>query len=197
MPYLESHALLARRDELLGQIHPLLVLRIDGQRIRCHGDFQLGHLLFTGKDFVVGSLEGDPNLPLSERRIKRSPLDDVACLLASVDAVARRVLADVAAAAGPTPGALRHIDVPLATRWLEWWIEQVSSTLLHAYESQRGLASLLPESASSRQLLLRAFRLELTLQELDLALRDDHQRLPAALNAVQHLHARDDSTPAV
>jgi maltose alpha-D-glucosyltransferase/alpha-amylase len=172
---------------MLKQVQAVLVQRIGGQRIRCHGDFQLGHLLFTGKDFVVGSLEGDSSLPLSERRIKRSPLDDVACLLTSIDAVARRVLADVASAGGPTPGALRHSDVPLASRWLQWWLDQVQSAFLAGYESHPGLVPLLPENAHGRQLLLGVFRLELALQDLDLVLREQPERLSASLESVLHL----------
>ena len=183
----QAREVLAQRGAMLNQVQAILTQRITGQRIRCHGDLQLGHLLFTGKDFVVGSLEGDPSLPLSERRIKRSPLDDVACLLMSVDVVARRVLADVAAAGGPTPGALRHSDVPLASRWLQWWLDQVQGAILAGYESHPGLVPLLPENALGRQLLLGVFRLELALQDLDLVLREQPERLTAALESVLHL----------
>jgi maltose alpha-D-glucosyltransferase/alpha-amylase len=183
----QAREVLAQRGAMLSQVQAILTQRIGGQRIRCHGDFQLGHLLFTGKDFVIGSLEGDPSLPLSERRIKRSPLDDVACLLTSVDVVARRVLADVASAGGPTPGALRHSDVPLASRWLQWWLDQVQGAILAAYENHPGLVPLLPENPQGRQLLLGVFRLELALQDLDLVLREEPERLSAALESVLHL----------
>ena len=48
--------------------------RIDASRIRIHGDYHLAQALYTGKDFVLIDFEGDLARPLSERRIKRSPL---------------------------------------------------------------------------------------------------------------------------
>ncbi len=40
-------------------------------------------MLWTGRDFVFLDFEGDVTLPISERRLKRSPLRDVARMLRS------------------------------------------------------------------------------------------------------------------
>ena len=51
--------------------------------MRIHGDYHLEHVLYTGKDFVIVDFEGEAGRPLSERRLKRLPLVDVACMIRS------------------------------------------------------------------------------------------------------------------
>lgn len=74
---------LAREPELLHDLRAITTEKIDCMRIRIHGDYHLGQVLFTGNDFVVIDFEGEPQRPLSERRIKRLPLRDVAGMLRS------------------------------------------------------------------------------------------------------------------
>ena len=79
----EAEALLAAEDILYAAIDPVKSERINAQRIRIHGDYHLGQLLFTGRDFMIIDFEGEPATSLSQRRIKRSPLRDVAGMLRS------------------------------------------------------------------------------------------------------------------
>ena len=52
-------------------------------RIRCHGDYHLGQVLYTGKDFVIIDYEGEPARPLAERRAKHIPIVDLAGMIRS------------------------------------------------------------------------------------------------------------------
>ena len=71
------------KSEVQQRIRRVLDGRITGLRIRTHGDYHLGQVLHTGNDFVIIDFEGEPSRPLSERRIKRSALRDVAGMLRS------------------------------------------------------------------------------------------------------------------
>src|SRR5438445_11178241 len=52
-------------------------------KIRCHGDYHLGQILWVANDFVILDFEGEPTRTVEERRGKRSPLKDVAGMLRS------------------------------------------------------------------------------------------------------------------
>jgi len=75
--------ILDQQEKVLDFFQTIYKNKIEATKIRIHGDYHLGQVLFTGKDFVIIDFEGEPAVSFSERRLKRSPLKDVAGMLRS------------------------------------------------------------------------------------------------------------------
>ncbi len=52
-------------------------------RIRVHGDYHLGQLLYDGNDYTILDFEGEPESSIHDRKIRHSGLKDVAGMLRS------------------------------------------------------------------------------------------------------------------
>src|ERR1700738_1814700 len=65
---------LGSEPQIMERFHAALSRPIRAVRTRIHGDYHLGQVLYTGADFVIIDFEGEPARPLSQRRLKRSPL---------------------------------------------------------------------------------------------------------------------------
>src|SRR5262249_27102021 len=90
-----AEAIIRQQNAILERFRSVLEPSIGGQRIRCHGDYHLGQLLHSGKDFVIIDCKGDTTRTTGERRVKSSPLRDVASMIRSLDYAAQSVLLGV------------------------------------------------------------------------------------------------------
>jgi maltose alpha-D-glucosyltransferase/alpha-amylase len=176
----DAQEVLSRADELLHRFGALLERRFTGQRIRCHGNYHLAEVLFTGKDFVILDFEGEPGRSLTERRIKRSPLRDVASMIRSFHYAAEVALRGEGSTRGHAPGWVRPEDVALLEPWAWTWYVWTATTFLKAYLSHAGSAVFLPSTRAEVQSLLEMFVLEKGLQELnqELIRRPEWARIP-------------------
>jgi maltose alpha-D-glucosyltransferase / alpha-amylase len=156
-------ALVRREDEILERLKGLSAIRVEAVRTRIHGDYHLGQVLYTGRDFVLIDFEGEPARPLGERRLKRSPLRDVAGLLRSLQYATASTLQDQLDRGLVTAGQPNHTSLQA---WLDWWLAWTSASFLAGWlEVSEGQPYLPPELEHTRE-LLDAFLIEKALYEL-------------------------------
>jgi maltose alpha-D-glucosyltransferase/alpha-amylase len=167
--------LLDRETTARDMLRQLRDQRLDALRIRIHGDLDLRQVLFTGKDFVLIDFEGDPDRPISERRIKRCPLRDVASMIRSFHYASHAVLFGQVSGVVPP-----REDVAPLEGWADFWYLQVSSAYLAGYLAVPGTSALLPSSRQQLRLLLDVFLLEIGMQEVcrELTRRPGWVRVP-------------------
>jgi maltose alpha-D-glucosyltransferase/alpha-amylase len=173
----EAQQVLECENAVLKHFRAILGRKIAAMRIRCHGDYHLGQVLYTGNDFVIIDFEGEPTRPLSERRIKRSPLRDVAGMLRSFHYAAYTALF-----AQEAEGVYASHPEALATleSWAHFWLQWVSAVFLNSYLEKAGEATFLPRNREEFEILLTAYLLEKAVYELghELNNRPDWVRVP-------------------
>jgi maltose alpha-D-glucosyltransferase/alpha-amylase len=132
-------------------------------------------VLYTGNDFVIIDFEGEPLRPLSERRIKRSALRDVAGLLRSFHYAPYAVIFGQAAGS-----VIRAEDAALLEAAAKFWYQWVSAAFLRAYFERGTGAWHLPQTREETQVLLDAHLLEKALYEIvyELNNRPEWVRIP-------------------
>jgi maltose alpha-D-glucosyltransferase/alpha-amylase len=160
----------------------LLEHKIAAFKIRVHGNFHLGQILNTGKDFTFIDFEGDPARPLGERRLKRSPLVDVAGMLYS--------LGEAGAVALSHEG---EADVRRLEPWKDIWVDCVSKAYLEGYLATAHGAPFLPESHVDGCALLECFLLEIALQHLGYTLTNRLESAVIPLKAVLRALSNSDT----
>ncbi len=166
---------LRRESDVIRKFQTLTSRRISCMRIRCHGDYHLGQVLATGRDFVIIDFEGEPARSLTERRIKRSAMWDVAGMLRSFNYVAHASVREQAARGVVAADGLGTLE-PWAQLWESW----VSAAFLKEYLRVVGSGPLLPASERDIETLLGALLMEKAVYELGYELnnRPDWVRIP-------------------
>jgi maltose alpha-D-glucosyltransferase/alpha-amylase len=156
-----ADAVLANQNALLSSFESLKTVKLDAVRTRTHGDLHLGQVLYTGRDFVIIDFEGEPARPVTERRIKQSPLRDVAGMIRSFDYLARTALE-----IRRERGLMSEVDAPLNEAWASWWTTAATNAFLSGYMETEGIERVLPRDQDTTERLLDAFVLEKALYEL-------------------------------
>jgi maltose alpha-D-glucosyltransferase/alpha-amylase len=174
----EAKEVLTAEQKILAREKRLLDRRTNAAKIRIHGDYHLGQLLYTGKDFVILDFEGEPARALSERKLKRSALRDVAGMMRSFQYGAYSAL---------WQPAMRKQDVPFLERWADLWYRQMSSIFLQSYLSTTTGAIFIPKNSEDLQIMLEAYLLDKAVYEIGYELNHRPSWVVIPIRGVKHI----------
>jgi maltose alpha-D-glucosyltransferase/alpha-amylase len=159
-----ARELLHREKEILNMFEPIRQEKIDTIKIRIHGDYHLGQVLYTGNDFIILDFEGEPARSLSERKIKRSVYRDLAGMLRSFHYAAFNVLMHNT--------SIRPEDRETLEPWAELWSFYIGQHFIDVYTEKTKGKELIPKEARQRELLLRGYLMNKAIYELNYELNN-------------------------
>jgi maltose alpha-D-glucosyltransferase/alpha-amylase len=146
--------------EVLRRFRTLVSRNLKSMRIRSHGDYHLGQVLFTGNDFLITDFEGEPQRTISERRLKRTPLRDVAGMLRSFSYAVYSALIE-RKESGLEDGASIK-----AREWGRFWQAWISTCYLGSYLEHAAKSAFLTTDKDEIALLLDIYMLEKAVYEI-------------------------------
>jgi len=174
----EAKQVLAAEQKILEQEKRLLDRRSNASKIRIHGDYHLGQVLYTGKDFIILDFEGEPARALGERKLKRSALRDVTGMMRSFQYAAYSAL---------WQPAMRTEDVPFLERWADLWYRQMSSVFLQSYLKTVAGAIFVPQNPGDLQIMLEAYLLDKAVYEIGYELNHRPDWVVIPVRGIKHI----------
>jgi len=157
----KAQQVLGLEAEMIKRFRAVYERGLDVARIRYHGDYHLGQVLHTGRDFLIIDFEGEPASPIGERRLKRTPLRDVAGMVVSF-----RHAAHAALLKQTVHGTLQTAQLATATAWEQYWAHWAGAVYYRAYLRTAAGAAFLPRSPEDLQIMMEICLLRRNIFEL-------------------------------
>lgn len=167
------------KDLVIDSLRRIVKKKISSLKIRIHGDYHLGQVLYTGKDFIIMDFEGEPARPLSERKLKRSPFMDVAGMIRSFHYVAYSTLFQKT--------TFRETDLPVLEAWISPWYHYISGLFLNSYLQTAKNAPFVPSSTNDVTTLIQTYLLEKAVYELGYEMNNRPDWLLIPLRSIESL----------
>jgi maltose alpha-D-glucosyltransferase/alpha-amylase len=178
----DARAVLAAQETVDARLRGLMSHRFGGMRIRVHGDYHTGQVLHTGRDVVIIDFEGEPARPLSERRLKRTPLRDLAGMIRSFHYAAYGSLLHESLG-----GNVREEDMVALEPWVRAWYGWTAAAFLRGYRQATVGADFLPEDEAEWAILLDAMLFHKAFYELGYELNNRPDWVAIPLRGIAQL----------
>ena len=154
-----AERVLGLREAIKSRIEAATPHAVTAMKTRYHGDYHLGQVLLAEDDFIIIDFEGEPARTLTSRRLKHSPLRDVAGMLRSFSYAGATGIERVTLA--KQPEARKSL-----MRLARAWEEAASAAFLNAYLATAADSPALPSDKKAMHAMLDLFVLEKALYEL-------------------------------
>jgi len=155
--------------------------KISAMKIRIHGDYHLGQVLFTGNDFVIIDFEGEPARSISERRLKRSALRDIAGMVRSFHYAAYTALM--------TNKTLSPENIQSLKIWADLWYQVTTGVFINTYLNIVNEAPFMPKEKDELKMMLDAYILEKAIYEVAYELNNRPEWVSMPIHAITQLIA--------
>ncbi|HEX4165121.1 MAG TPA: maltose alpha-D-glucosyltransferase [Bryobacteraceae bacterium] len=173
---------LEEEGAIVAKLQAVYQQRIASERSRFHGRLHLGHLLVHGDDVVISDFEGDPASHVSERRIKRCPLRDIASMIVSFGYAAQATMRQITSS--DVHETLSRRELRNATRF---WYSQVTAAFIRGYWKTAAGAAYLPKSRADQQTLLHTYIMERCLLDVREDIEDKPELAGMPFRIILHL----------
>jgi maltose alpha-D-glucosyltransferase / alpha-amylase len=171
--------LLGKEDVLLRFASRMVNMKIVADKLRIHGDYHLGQVLFTGKDFIITNFEGLFSSALSERRLKRSPLRDIASMLWSL-----HYAAFVSIDKYRNTGFAGDEDLNFFAQ--QWWFCMGGSFIKSYFNTISG-AAFIPADETTVEFMIKFYLLDKTLFEFNNIINQSSEMIHIPLDLLNFL----------
>jgi maltose alpha-D-glucosyltransferase/alpha-amylase len=178
----EAEEILNLKDDILAAFRRIYQKKIDVVKTRIHGDYHLGQVLFTGKDFIILDFEGEPARSYSERRLKRSPLRDVAGMIRSLHYAAYGALF--------LNDQVRKEELQLLLPYAEQWYHYMSGFFMQAYLQTVAGSNFIPKEKDDLDVLLQTYILEKAVYEVNYELNNRPNWLIIPIRGIKAILAK-------
>lgn len=178
----EAREILEMKSDVLACFKRVFDHKIPIMKIRTHGDYHLGQVLWTGKDFIIIDFEGEPARSFSERRLKRSALRDVAGMVRSFHYAAYSSIMDTEFDGQNKEGKLED--------WAEYWFYYITRLYLQGYYKHVGDSNFIPKNQNDFKVLMETFLLEKAIYELSYELNNRPDWVHIPLRGIKSIMGR-------
>ena len=151
----EAQFLVDNRENLLTTARKIYQKKFDIWKTRTHGSYSLRKLLVSGKDIIIQDFGGKPLKSFSARRLKRSPLRDIAEMIISFHYVAYEGFF--------SSHQLNKYALRTFLPFAEMWAHYISGFFLKSYFEKVQGTSLIPKEKNDLEIVLNTFLIEKSL----------------------------------